>query len=85
MNIKSTTFYKKVQKSKNLDLRDNRGKVHDLALILTEFILALLCNRDGNLSSIHRHMQNHHSLVVKYLGLETAPQKQYLVLNYLYY
>jgi len=85
MNTKITTFYEKAQKTSNLDLRDNRGKVHDLALMLTEFILALLCNRDGNLSSIHRHMENHHSLVVDYLGLETAPQKQYLVLNCLYY
>ena len=81
MNIKSTTFYEKVQENKKIDLRDNRGKVHNLALILTEFILALLCNRDGNLSSIHRHMDNHHSLVVKYLALDVAPQKQYPDLN----
>lgn len=72
MKTKSTTFYGKAQRSKTLDLRDIRGKIHDMPLILTEFILALLCNRDGNLSSIHRHMKNHHNLVVEFLGLECA-------------
>jgi hypothetical protein len=72
MKTKSTTFYGKAQRSKTLDLRDIRGKIHDMPLILTEFILALLCNRDGNLSSIHRHMKNHHNLVVEFLGLVSA-------------
>lgn len=72
MNTKSTTFYEKAQRSEKLDMRDIRGKIHDMPLILTEFILALLCNRDGNLSSIHRHMKNHHNLVVEFLGLESA-------------
>jgi hypothetical protein len=79
---KSTTFYEKVQRSSTIDLRDKRGRRHDLALVLTEFILALLCNRDGNLSSIHRHMENQHSAVVAHLKLTTAPQKQYPVLSY---
>jgi hypothetical protein len=82
MNIKSTIFYAKSQRSKRLDLRDIRGKIHDMPLILTEFILALLCNRDGNLSSLHRHMSNHHELVVDFLGLESASKKQYPVPNY---
>ena len=43
MKTKSTTFYGKAQRSKTLDLRDIRGKIHDMPLILTEFILALLC------------------------------------------
>lgn len=72
MNSKSTTFYEKAQRSAKLDMRDIRGKIHDMPLILTEFILALLCNRDGNLSSIHRHMKNHHNLVVDFLGLKSA-------------
>ena len=72
MNNKSTTFYVKAQRSEHLDRRDIRGKIHDMPLILTEFILALLCNRDGNLSSIHRHMKNHHNLVVDFLDLESA-------------
>ena len=85
MNTQSTTFYGIAQRSTTLDLRDIRGKIHDMPLILTEFILALLCNRDGNLSSIHRHMKNHHSLVVEFLGLDSAKKKQYLALNYLFY
>lgn len=85
MNNKSTTFYAKAQRSNKLDLRDIRGKIHDMPLILTEFALALLCNRDGNLSSIHRHMKNHHETVVNFLELETAKKKQYLALNYLFY
>lgn len=85
MNLKSTTFYEKAQRSETLDLRDIRGKIHDMPLILTEFILALLCNRDGNLSSIHRHMKNHHDLVVDFLGLETALKKQYPGLNCRFY
>ena len=82
MNIKSTTFYAKAQRSKTLDLRDIRGRIHDMPLILTEFILALLCNRDGNLSSLHRHMKNHHELVIDFLGLKFALKKQYLAPNY---
>lgn len=82
MNSKSTTFYSKAQRSKTLDLRDIRGKVHDMPLILTEFILALLCNRDGNLSSLHRHMKNHHESVIDFLGLKSTSKKQYLGLNY---
>ena len=77
---KSKTFYEALQTDRSLDLRDNRGKVHDIALILTEFVIALLCNRDGKMSSIWRHMNKFHNLLIKELNLETtAPQKQYLV------
>jgi len=75
---KNTTFYESLQNSKELDLRDNRGKFHKLGLILTEFVIALLCNRDGKMSSIHRHMESHHTKIVMELGLEKAsPKKQY--------
>jgi len=75
---KDSTFYEILQKDKEIDLRDNRGKQHNLALILVEFIIALLCNRDGKLSSIHRHMKAHHTQVVAELALEDAvPKKQY--------
>lgn len=50
-------------------MRDKRGKRHCIAVILLEFTLALLCNRDGFLSSIHRHMVNHHRRVMEELGL----------------
>ena len=80
---KSKTFFEALQTDSALDLRDNRGKVHDIALILTEFVTALLCNRDGKMSSIWRHMNKFHNLLTKELNLEsTAPKKQYLVLTY---
>lgn len=56
-----TTFYEEVQKAEGLDLRDNRGKRHDLAFILLGVIIGLLRKRDGNLSSIHRSMVNTHA------------------------
>jgi len=61
---KSTTFFETLQNDETLDLRDNRGKQHVLCLILVEFIIALLCHRDGNLSSIRRHMNSHHRKIV---------------------
>lgn len=36
-----TTFFGKLQQAKGLDLRDNRGKRHDLAVVLTEVVIAL--------------------------------------------
>ena len=30
-----------------------------MALVLTKLVLALCCGRDGNLSSLHRHIVNH--------------------------
>jgi len=55
-----TTFYEDLQKLEGLDLRDNRGKRHDLAFILLGVFISLLRGRDGNLSSIHRSMVNLH-------------------------
>ena len=84
--IKSTTFFELLQKDKNLDLRDNRGKRHNMCLVLVEFVVALLCNRDGKMSSIYRHMKSHHNEIVKQLGLTNeVPQKQYQGLIYLFY
>lgn len=64
------SFFEKLQNEKGLDLRDNRGKRHDLAVILVGMILALLSNRDGNLSSIHRYLQNHYERLADCLGVE---------------
>lgn len=73
---KSTTFFESLQNDETLDLRDNRGKQHISCIILVEFVIALLCNRDGNLSSIHRHKNSHHTKIVVELGMEnTAPKK----------
>lgn len=65
-----TTFYEDLQKSKDLDLRDPRGKRHDLSLVLTGLIIALLRKRDGTLSSIYRSMENMHEQLCAALGIE---------------
>ena len=64
------SFFEKLQNEKGLDLRDNRGKRHDLAVVLVGVILALLSRRDGNLSSIERHIKNHYEQLVEVLGVE---------------
>lgn len=66
----SRSFFEKLQKAKGLDLRDNRGKKHDLAVVLVGVMLAVLSNRDGNLSSIQRHLKNHYERLVMVLGVE---------------
>ena len=65
-----TTFYEELQKRKEIDLRDNRGKRHDLAFVLVGVIIALLRNRDGKLSSIHRSMVNMHTSIIEVLGVD---------------
>lgn len=70
--VQSTTFFEKLQNTPHVDLRDSRGKRHPMAVVLLEFTLALLCNRDGCLSSIHRHMANHHSRVMREVGQPIA-------------
>lgn len=64
------SFFEKLQNEKGLDLRDNRGKRHDLGVILIGVMLALLSNRDGNLSSIQRYLKNHYERLVEVLGVE---------------
>lgn len=68
-----TTFYKDLQKSEALDLRDNRGKRHDLSLVLTNLVVALLRRRDGTLSSIYRSMKNMQKHLCKAIGIENKP------------
>lgn len=53
-----------------MDLRCNQGKEHDLAVVLTGLILAILCNRDGKLSSLWRHMRNNYTQLLQHLPLE---------------
>ena len=64
------SFFEKLQNEKGLDLRDNRGKKHNLAIVLVGVVLALLSSRDGNLSSIHRHLVNHYEPLAGCLGIE---------------
>lgn len=64
------SFFQKLQSAEGLDLRDNRGKRHELAVVLVGVVIALLSNRDGNLSSIHRHLKNRYEKLVAVLGVE---------------
>lgn len=57
--LKTTTFFQLLETIPELDGRDNRGKRHSLALVLTGMMIALCCGRDGSLSRLHRHMVNH--------------------------
>lgn len=66
----SRSFFEKLQSAVGLDLRDNRGKRHDLAVVLVGVTIAILSNRDGSLSSLHRHLQNHYEKLVIALGVE---------------
>lgn len=60
---KTTAFYHLLHQTPALDNRDNRGKKHPIALILTGLTCALCCGRDGSLSRLHRHMVHHFSLL----------------------
>lgn len=62
-----TSFFLILQNNKELDLRDNRGKRHELHIILLGILISLLRNRDGNLSSMHRAMKNTHASLMKEL------------------
>ena len=44
-----------------ITVRPCGGKVHSIALVLSGLVLAICCERDGNLSSLHRHMVNQFS------------------------
>jgi len=65
-----TTFYEELQNRKDIDLRDNRGKRHDLAFVLLGVLIGLLRKRDGRLSSIHRSMVNMHTSLIAALGVD---------------
>lgn len=66
----SRSFFEKLQKAEGLDLRDNRGKRHELGVVLVGVTLAVLSNRDGCLSSIHRYLANHYENLVEILKVE---------------
>lgn len=65
-----TTFYGEMQNCLGLDLRDSRGKIHDLSFVLLSLMISLLRNRDGNLSSIHRSMKNIHVELCSILSID---------------
>lgn len=64
------TFYEELQKSKDLDLRDNRGKRHKMSFVLLSLTIGLLRKRDGFLSSLHRSMVNTHEELCNFLNIE---------------
>lgn len=66
----SRSFFQKLQNAEDLDLRDNRGKRHELAVVLVGVTLAVLSSRDGCLSSIHRHLVNTYERLVEALEVE---------------
>jgi predicted transposase YbfD/YdcC len=68
-----STFYKALQNCEGLDLRDNRGKVHAVELVLIGVLIALCRNRDGVLSAIHRSIQNTHAQLCTHLGITAHP------------
>lgn len=70
MKVQETTFYEQLQNCPDLDLRDNRGKVHDMPFVLLGVTLGLLRKRDGNLSSLHRSMKNTNEELCIFLGIE---------------
>lgn len=65
---KSTSFFEFLQ-SKTLDLRDNRGKKHDLSVVLTGLVMGLMSVQDGSLSAVHRHMVQHYDLLCDHLRI----------------
>jgi len=69
-NEQETTFYEDLQNKEGLDLRDKRGKRHDLGFVLLGVVLGLLRKRDGQLSSIHRSMVNKHKVLCECLGVD---------------
>lgn len=64
-----TSFFQLLSQTTTLDGRDNRGKRHTIALVISGLILALCCGRDGNLSSLHRHMIHHFKALCQALQL----------------
>lgn len=68
--MQETTFYEQLQNCQELDFRDPRGKIHNLAFILLGLTIGLLRNRDGCLSSIHRSMKNKNIELCNFLSID---------------
>lgn len=71
--MQGTTFYEQLQNCPELDLRDRRGKIHNLGFVLLGLTLSLLRNRDGCLSSIYRSMKNKNTELCSFLSIEHQP------------
>ena len=69
-SVQSNSFYLALQGNAELDLRDNRGKLHNMSLVLCGLIFALLQGKDGNLSCIHRSMVKKQKALCSFLGID---------------
>ncbi|MCU0468552.1 MAG: ISAs1 family transposase [Arcicella sp.] len=67
------SFFDQLQNAEGLDLRDTRGLRHELRVVLLGVTLAILSNRDGNLSSIHRFMVNHNKRILESINYPISP------------
>jgi predicted transposase YbfD/YdcC len=65
-------FFELLTQNPDLDQRDNRGKRHSMPLVLMGVVMALLSDRDGNLSAIHRHLKNHFHALCLHLTIEAT-------------
>ena len=68
--VQSNSFYLALQGNAELDLRDNRGKLHNMSLVLCGLIFAFLQGKDGNLSAIHRSMVRKQKALCLFLGID---------------
>ena len=68
--VQSHSFFLALQDNSELDLRDNRGKTHDMSLVLCGLIVALLRGKDGNLSAIHRSMERKQKELCSFLNID---------------
>lgn len=69
-SVQRNSFYLALQDNAELDLRDNRGKLHNMSLVLCGLIFALLRGKDGNLSSIHRSMVKKQKELCSFVGID---------------
>lgn len=66
----SNSFFLALQSNVELDLRDNRGKVHNMSLVLCGLIVSLLRGKDGNLSALHRSMVKKQAALCTLLNID---------------
>jgi Transposase DDE domain len=66
----NNSFYLALQNNASVDLRDNRGKIHNMSLVLCGLIFALLRGKDGNLSALHRSMEKKQSELCAFLNID---------------
>ena len=65
-------FFDLLTQHADLDQRDNRGKKHAMPLVLMGVVMALLSDRDGSLSAIHRHLKNHFHALCLHLTIQAT-------------